>query len=254
MQKLTVKSWLIAVCAILILSVFTRTQEIIREAESYNLQGIEQFKAGKHEAAIELFNRAIALQPTFAKAFYNLGTVYYALKEFEKAAPAFQRAIEILPSYTGAYNQLGMTYVKTSQYEKALVVLKEAIRQNPNNAIFYYNLGYLYMQWGKFKAAAAELEKSRRLQPDKPETLINLSYAYIQQKRYREAVGIVREIVKRDQSDVPAQFLLGQLYMFTKDKQSAVAQYHLVKSLNPQMGQELYEIIYQDKLIIIRKF
>src|SRR5215204_6853739 len=106
MPKTTIKSWLLICFIVLGSMVFAPAQEeeeeeerVINEAERCNLRGVQETGAGKYGAALASFSRAIALQPNFAKAHYNLGTVYYHLKEYAKAVRELEKAIEINPAY-----------------------------------------------------------------------------------------------------------------------------------------------------------
>src|SRR4051812_13186545 len=114
------KNHLFQVCIVILAAVVSLfAQNDLPKAVNYNAQGIAQFKAGKPEAAVELFNRAIAEQTDYAPAYYNLGSAYLHLKQFEKAKAALLKAIEYLPEH-GAYNQLGMVYLETGQDKKAV--------------------------------------------------------------------------------------------------------------------------------------
>jgi protein involved in temperature-dependent protein secretion len=65
-------------------------------------------------------------------------------------------------------------------------------------------------------------------------------------------VTVIRAAVDMNPSDAQAQCFLGKLYLLAKDKQAALAQYKTVQPLNAQMARQLYEFIYQDKLLVIK--
>jgi hypothetical protein len=64
----------------------------------------------------------------------------------------------------------------------------------------------------------------------------------------------MREAVIINRNDKDAQFHLGILYLLKKNKQSALAQYNVVKSLDPELGHRLYLSIYLDKIVSVAKF
>ena len=94
MPKTTIKSWSTIFFTVLSCAVFAAAQEVGSEAESCNFRGIEETNAGRYQSAAAAFSRAIVLAPRFAKAHFNLGTVYYHLNELEKAVGEFEKAIE----------------------------------------------------------------------------------------------------------------------------------------------------------------
>jgi hypothetical protein len=44
------------------------------------------------------------------------------------------------------------------------------------------------------------------------------------------------------------------LYLLSKDKQSALAQYKVIKFLDSELGQKLYQVIHQDKVLNLAKY
>lgn len=251
MFKIQLKLYLKAVLVIIISSIFIRAQESVTDAGSCNLRGIELAGAGKYNEAIMFFDRAVKLDPNFAKAYFNLGTAYYHQKNFLKAIEALQRAVKIDPLYANAYNQLGLTLADDLQFVKGQAALDEAIRQDPNHPVYHYNLGYLYNRWGKFKAAVKSLERSRQLAPERSETWVNLGFALIGLKRYRQAIEALQQAVTLDGNGVEARVFLAKAYMLANDKPSALALYERVRSFDSAAARKLYEIIYQDKVIIL---
>jgi DNA-binding SARP family transcriptional activator len=51
--------------------------------------------------------------------------------------------------------------------------------------------------------------------------------------------------------DEQSQLLLCNFYLLAQDKQSALAQYKEIKSLDSQLAQKLYQVIYNDKLVTV---
>ena len=64
-------------------------------ADAYNNRGFAYYKLGKHEEAIADYNRAIELQPDYAKAYRNRAEVYRVIGELDKAEADEARADEI---------------------------------------------------------------------------------------------------------------------------------------------------------------
>ena len=52
----------------------------------------------KLEMAIESYLQALKIQPKFAEACANLGSMYYKLGQLEQGANSYQKALEINPN------------------------------------------------------------------------------------------------------------------------------------------------------------
>ena len=72
----------------------------------HNLMGFCQFKLKDHRAAIESFKRVIALDPTSAIDYANIGSNYRDMGDSEQAARYYVMALELDPSITFARENL----------------------------------------------------------------------------------------------------------------------------------------------------
>ena len=54
---------------------------------------------------------AIAIDPSFAEAFLNLGLAYRKSNRFDDAIKAFEEAIELDGKYAAAFRELGRTFL-----------------------------------------------------------------------------------------------------------------------------------------------
>ena len=147
----------------------------LEQATTASLEALQKYTAGTSElgqghflAAIPLFERATAIDPNFADAYYRLGvafetagdmarsaeyakqayhlidrvseferseiTAYYyrATGELDKEIDAWQLAARDYPRIWYLHNQLGLIYVDDGQYEEGLKEAVEAARMQPN--------------------------------------------------------------------------------------------------------------------------
>lgn len=224
-----------------------------REAEALRLndEAVKQIDAEKYKTAIELLDQAIRIEPNYATAYYNLGTSYFHLQQFEKAAAAFQQAIKLHPTYAEAFTNLGAVYMETAQYEKAVEVFQRAVRLKTDNAVALYNLGCVYIRLNKFKEAIDSLELAAQLDEVNAEIRINLGYAYSREKRYGEAIKEMQKTVRLKPDDEQAQLFSVNLYLLTNNRQAAIEQYAAVKKANPHLAEKLFQMIFKGKIVAV---
>lgn len=91
-------------------------------AEEYNNNGLELYNSGEYEAAIEMYDNAIALEEkeidNMDICYYNRGRAYYKLENYEKAIGDYTMAIEINPRGK-YYSDRAVTYEKIGDIENA---------------------------------------------------------------------------------------------------------------------------------------
>jgi len=89
---------------------------------------------GNHKQAIGDFDRAIAINPTYANAYNNRGIAYGGLGNYKQAIGDFDRAIAINPTRADAYNNRGAAYDKLGNHNQAIEDLKIASKLGDKDA------------------------------------------------------------------------------------------------------------------------
>ena len=77
--------------------------ESITEARKYYDEGINYFKTGEYEKAVEQFKKATESRPDYAEAYYWLGNCYKNLGESDKKVESFKKAIELFSENIKSY-------------------------------------------------------------------------------------------------------------------------------------------------------
>ena len=112
-------------------SVFA-TQVPIDAKLDYN-QGIDFYKLGMYERAIECFRSAIKTYPDYADAYYNLGTVLEYLKNYSEANVVFKQLYVRNPHDYEVIYKLAKLSIKVQDYKKA----DEYIKLIPQSSEYY---------------------------------------------------------------------------------------------------------------------
>ncbi|MBM4137528.1 MAG: tetratricopeptide repeat protein, partial [Nitrospira sp.] len=107
--------------------------------------------SGKYKEAIDVFNRAIELNPKDARAYNNRGSAYQDSGNYWQAINDYNRAIELDPN-ARAYNNRGSAYQDSGNYWQAINDYNRAIELDPN-ARAYNNRGAAYYSLGNYKQA-----------------------------------------------------------------------------------------------------
>jgi len=125
-----------------------------REAEHWFLKGVELEQTGApRDQVIDAYQVAISLDPGFAAALVNLGTVYFTARDLSRAEKYYARAIEANPKYPLAHFNTANLWDERGEHSKALEHYLKALELDPNYADAHYNIALLYQNRGEmFKA------------------------------------------------------------------------------------------------------
>ena len=123
---------------------------------AYAYRGVAFERGGRFDKAIEDYERAIALNPSYYQAYNNMGALLGKMSLFARAMEYFNKAIAISPDYTDAYYNRGVTYALVDQFGPALEDFNKAILLNPSDATAYVERGNLHLRMGNRDLAVAD--------------------------------------------------------------------------------------------------
>jgi tetratricopeptide (TPR) repeat protein len=110
---------------------------------SLNFLGDAHNRLGEKEAAKSAFRKTIALDASYAEAYFNLGLLLANDGQNEEAERLLRTATQLDPNYHEAHGRLGMLLQELGKYSEAEAELRRAIEIDPTDAIadFYLNRG-----------------------------------------------------------------------------------------------------------------
>jgi len=82
-------------------------------------------------AALDAYQRALAIKPGYAEAWCNCGNVHKARLEFDKARTAYDRAIALQPEMAEALGNQAMLYLRLDRPADAVPLITRAIAAKP---------------------------------------------------------------------------------------------------------------------------
>ena len=208
----------------------------------YNL-GMAYSKLGRQLEAIDAFKRAIKIKPYYAEAYYNLGFACSNLGRQQEAVEAFRQVVRIKPDYAEAHNTLGLACSKLSHYQEAIEAFRQVVRITPDNAEAHYNIGVAYAMLGRWREAIEAFGQTIRIKPYYAEAHNNLGVAYGKLGRGTEAIDAYKQAVKIKPDYAEAHCNLGYAYLAIGDKNSALTEYNILKTLDTQMANNLFNRI-----------
>ncbi len=213
--------------------------------EAYNNLGIAYAKSGMYKEAIESHKQAIRINPDYAVAHYSLGLDYDNLGMYKEAIESYKQAIRINSDYAVAHYSLGIAYSSLDMYKEAIESFKQAIRINPDYADAHNNLGATYSRLDMYKEAIESHKQAIRINPDSFETHSNLGAAYAKSGMYKEAIESLKQAIRIKPGYANAHLGLGVTYFLIKDRALALEEYKILKELDKEMANTLFNLIYK---------
>ncbi|UCC83991.1 MAG: tetratricopeptide repeat protein [Gemmatimonadota bacterium] len=171
------------------------------DAYDYYLRGREfmAWSSAERDAriAVEMFEVATRLDPSFALAYAKLSLAHSSIYWFDydrsqerlrQMKRAADRALELDPDLPEAHEALGYYYYWGHlDYERALQEFVTALSQQPGNADLLEGVGNVERRRGNFDAGLAHFKKAAELEPREALKQFHLAVTYILLRDYPEA-------------------------------------------------------------------
>src|SRR2546426_9688723 len=89
-------------------------------------KGVLRSRQGEHDEALDLFNRALEADPSFALAAFNRASALSALGRFDEAVTVYNIALGRRPDLPDAWYFKGRELLESGQPQAAVLCLEEA--------------------------------------------------------------------------------------------------------------------------------
>lgn len=110
--------------------------------------------------ALSDYQNAIKLKPKNAKAFSNMGMIFFRRNQDDKALEAYNKAIELDDSFFEALSNRGAIHARNGRYEPGLKDLDKCIELKPSHKEAYINRAILHAEQSRKYQSQGNLTKS----------------------------------------------------------------------------------------------
>lgn len=216
----------------------SRTPSLSPQAHEAFLEGLDaenQRTKPAFERAIAAFNRAIDLEPNYARAYaelartYSLGTVVGLGSPSDmmiNARAAALKAIQIDDTVAAAHTTLGFIHAHFEfDWPAAEREFRRGIELNSNDAnahLFYSNS--LLSPLGRHDEAIAEMKIAMRLDPLSAPIDSFMGRTYLWARRYRDALAQLQQSAQRFPNFALNHVRLAHLYTYINQFTEAIAE------------------------------
>lgn len=210
------------------------------EAEKHFNEGYQLAEDQHFDAALEEYNEAIRLNPSFPEAYNNRGVIYMNYEDYQAAIDDFTRSIELentqlyLP-----YSNRADALILTQQYDRALADCDQAIELNPEFPSAYQNRGRVHFYTGQLELAQQDFSRVIELDPE-------LATAYVGRGAVRAGLGDLHgaiedfgQAMELDTNELDAHNNRGEAYFALGEYAQAAADYAQGNTVRPGNIQSL---------------
>ncbi len=205
--------------------------------DAWGNRGYTYVVKGDRDRGMQDFDQAIKLNPNdFATTYYR-GLGYYDKGDYDRAIQDFDTAIKLDPSRSDGFESRGRAYNDKGEYDRAIKDYDQAIQLNANSFEAFYYRGIACENKGDHDLAIRDYDQAIRLSPNYADAFKRRGEAYIQKGDYDHAIQDIGQALKSDANDGTALKDRGDAYNDKGDYDHAIQDYDQVIKLTPNSDQ-----------------
>jgi len=152
---------------------------------------IKQLNSGKYDLANKMCRMIVARYHDAYNIFNVWGVVLKHLKLFEESVEVYQKAIAINPQEVMAHINMGNTYMDWQKHEKALEAFTHGVALKPTHGECLRLQAAAYIALGENERAAEILESALQYAKEHPMIIVDLCASYYNRRDYDKALEVI---------------------------------------------------------------
>ena len=158
------------------------------EAWEWSNKGGSLHSLGRYEEALQCHDKALGLDPEYAKAWNNKGNSLNSLGRFDEAIRCFDRAIGLDVRDAAAWNNKANSLDRLGRSDEALRCFDQALALDPRFVGGWYNKGVSLFSLGRDDEAIRCFDQAIELDPRHAASWSNKGLILRSLERYEEAI------------------------------------------------------------------
>lgn len=206
---------------------------------TYQRIGVSYASLGKFEVAIEFLEKDLEIEYDDAVAF-ELATILYDQKEYQKANLYFKQIDTISPEFEGYEYGYALSLHAEHQTEEALRLTQQGLSKNLFDTRLLLLASQLSYELHDERKAEDYLLKAKDNAEDLEEIALRLSNLYLEQERFDE----VLKFEEQDIDNVLTKWNIARAYQALEQTTAALERYRLLLSDLKENPEFLEQYIY----------
>ncbi len=191
--------------------------------------------------SLDYFQRAIAADPGFARAYVGIADAYSDLAiqgyvpstiAFPKVKAAALKALEIDPTLAEPHNSLAVVaWAYDWDWTKADTEFQRAAVLNPDSVATHLDHGFYLLTMKRFDESIAEGKRAADLSPASASVITGLGYFNFAARRYPDSAAWLGKALDLDPDEFFARAVLAANYALSGKSSEALAEYSKLRDV-----------------------
>ena len=199
-------------------------------------------RVGSEKLGLGEFEAAVAQDPGYADAHFNIGVIQWKTGAIEPAVASFRRAVQGKPDSAEYRFRFGQALAKAGDVSGAERELRRAVELDPAHRGAWYQLSAVYARRGAHAEAAEALEKFKSIQREGPQAVerdqsalhFQMGMSALARGQLGSAIDQFDHALKGARDEAKVRNALGIARQRKGDLAEAANEFHKAAALNPR--------------------
>ncbi|NHE55670.1 tetratricopeptide repeat protein [Cyclobacterium plantarum] len=201
--------------------------------------GVAALERQEYQQAIEYFDRVVQKEGDYPDAYNARGVAFFELEKWDEAIASFSKSIALDSTNYKPYFNRGNALMEKEAFKEALYDYNMANGLDFNQPDIYYNRGLALLGLEMYDDALVDFDMALKGNPEDTRVLFNKSKALLGNNDPLTAIATLNEVVRLDQRNASAYYLLGVTEMSALgNKEAGCTQLKMALSLGYTQAKE----------------
>lgn len=168
-----------------------------KEAAKQYEKATKAERGGKHQEAIEHYEKALATAPAMYIARNNLASLYLEQQRFDEAEAQLKKVIAENRADANAYFNLANVYLLTNRFREATDSVEEGLKRQPQSGLGEFLMGSVLVREGNTQQAEKHFRLALNNDPHLANAHLALVNLYVKESRHDEAIAELSSFLKQ---------------------------------------------------------
>jgi len=197
-------------------------------------QAQEHLSAQNYQAAFNVLQEALSIDPNSIKANFYLAHTFFNTGQHEQALSAYKKTAELLPNNPDLYCNLGICANVMNKTQDAIEFFEKAVTIDPSCIVAHLQL---IASWEKMERDSEALNACKRLliiDPHHREALLSASTICKRMGKFEDAEGYCRTVYNQNSRDIGAIIDLASILTVLEEYEEALELYKDALMIRPE--------------------
>ncbi|MEI3155254.1 MAG: tetratricopeptide repeat protein [Odoribacter sp.] len=169
---------------------------VLKRQTKEELKGFEAEKKGDPQAALAAFETYIAGHKSNEEVWSRMGKLYYMTGQYQKAKIALENALQLHPSLNEALYMVTLVNLELKDYKAAFSSVGRMLAENSISVDAFYLRATIYYQLKQYQNAIADLNRILSYRPNYDRALVLAGNIFRDNGDYQQALKMYQAAIK----------------------------------------------------------